>query len=75
EVSEEEMEELVYKAMRVDLPFESLLRLEAEYDLLAGEAAAAARDVQAAAEASEAAALSWGANRQQLEARLCHATL
>ncbi|GJP58832.1 hypothetical protein CLOP_g3969 [Closterium sp. NIES-67] len=72
EMSEEDMEELVCKAMRVDLPFESLLRLEAEYDLLAGEAAAAARDVQAAAQASEVAALSWATNRQELETCLSH---
>ncbi|CAI5521380.1 unnamed protein product [Closterium sp. Naga37s-1] len=68
-----EVEELVSKALRVRLPFESVLRLEAEYDQLAGEAAVAAQEVQAAAEASEVAAESWERDRQELEGELLHA--
>ncbi|CAI5502644.1 unnamed protein product [Closterium sp. Naga37s-1] len=74
EVSEDYLEELVSKALRVHLPFASLLRLEAEYELLAGEAAAAARHVRAAAAASEAAARSLECTRRDLEVRLHHAT-
>ncbi|CAI5515698.1 unnamed protein product [Closterium sp. Naga37s-1] len=73
EVSEDYLEELVSKALRVHLPFDSLLRLEAEYELLAGEAAAAARHVRAAAAASEAAARSLECTRRDLEVRLHHA--
>ncbi|CAI5483865.1 unnamed protein product [Closterium sp. Yama58-4] len=68
-----DVEELVSKALRVRLPFESVLRLEAEYDQLAGEAAVAAQEVQAAAEASEVAAESWERDRQELEGELLHA--
>ncbi|CAI5478076.1 unnamed protein product [Closterium sp. Yama58-4] len=73
EISEDYLEELVSKALRVHLPFDSLLRLEAEYELLAGEAAAAARHVRAAAAASEAAARSLECTRRDLEVRLHHA--
>eukprot|EP00271_Cylindrocystis_brebissonii_P022829 TRINITY_DN893_c0_g1_i1.p1 TRINITY_DN893_c0_g1~~TRINITY_DN893_c0_g1_i1.p1 ORF type:complete len:1193 (+),score=268.35 TRINITY_DN893_c0_g1_i1:794-4372(+) len=68
-----DLEELVAKALRVDLPFESLLRLEAEYDLLQEEVAMAARQVQAAAAASEAAAAAWENRRNDLEKRLMSA--
>lgn len=69
-LEDSELEELLGKALRVELPFESLLRLEAEYELLAEEAAMAAREVQAAAAASEAAAASWEKSREDLENRL-----
>eukprot|EP00850_Spirogloea_muscicola_P012537 SM000081S22671 [mRNA] locus=s81:471709:478152:- [translate_table: standard] len=72
-----ELEELMAKALRVELRIESLLRLEAEYELLAEEAAMATNEVAAAAAASEAAARAseeaaeqWQRERADLEARL-----
>eukprot|EP00850_Spirogloea_muscicola_P023854 SM000396S15198 [mRNA] locus=s396:20414:21496:+ [translate_table: standard] len=69
------------KALRVKLRIESLLRLEAEYELLAEEAAMATNEVAAAAAASEAAARAseeaaeqWQRERAELEARLLLAT-
>lgn len=81
-LSPADAEELVAKALRVELPFESLLRLEAECERLAEEAGAAANEVQAAGPAAAAAAAgeewrapaaapaSWASSRAVFETRL-----